>query len=245
MNKKPLNILLPMAGGGQRFIDCGYKDPKPLIDVNGKPMIKAVLDSINLEGRYIFVVRQYESEENNNNLLKVLHSSVQNSFIFLTPKLTRGAAETCLLAKDLIDNETPLIITNCDQIFNFNLKKFTSYAKKNNADGLVAVFNSADSKYSYIKTDNNGVGIRLAEKEPISNFALTGLHYWKHGADFVRSAEKMISLNDQHKNEFYIAPVYNYLIKESKLILPFITNQSDTKIIGTPEELEKYLENGK
>lgn len=240
-----INILIPMAGGGKRFIEFGYKMPKPLIDVNGKPMIQAVLESMNLNGNYIFITRDYENEEDNENLKTVLKNFSKDCKIISIPHITRGAAETCLLAKEFIDNDNPLIITNCDQIFNWNVNEFINYAKEKDADGLVAVFDSNDTKYSYIKVNEENIGVELAEKIPISNNALTGFHFWNSGSSFVRSAEKMIELNQTHNGEFYVAPTYNFLIQEGKKILYFMTSEKETEIIGTPEELKKYLDKTK
>ena len=59
-----LNILIPMAGAGSRFEKAGYTFPKPLIDVNGEPMIKIVVDNLNIDGNYIFIVQKNHIEKN-------------------------------------------------------------------------------------------------------------------------------------------------------------------------------------
>ena len=34
-----MHVVMAMSGVGQRFIDASYNDPKPLIVVDGKPII--------------------------------------------------------------------------------------------------------------------------------------------------------------------------------------------------------------
>ena len=53
-----LNILIPMAGAGTRFQQAGYTFPKPLIEINGKPMIQLVVENLNVEANFIFVVQK-------------------------------------------------------------------------------------------------------------------------------------------------------------------------------------------
>ena len=49
------------------------------------------------------------------------------------------------------------------------------------------------------------------------------MHFWKCGKDFVSSVKEMIAAGEKYNNEFYIAPTYNYLIKDGKKILPFFS----------------------
>lgn len=237
-----------MAGAGKRFIESGYMLPKPLIDVNGKPMIKVVIDSLApISGKFIFIVRKYEDNSFNARLMDVLEASAPNCSIIRISEMTRGAAETCLLAESFIDNNNQLIITNCDQIYSkYFSEKMHAYLNFSNlrakADGMVATFDSISPRYSYIKLDKNDIGLKLEEKIPISKHALTGFHWWNYGSDFVWSAKSMIQANDLHNGEYYIAPTYNYLIKKGKIIRTYETKEDDTIIVGTPEQLRDYLE---
>ena len=58
-----MNILIPMAGAGSRFEQAGYTFPKPLIEIHGKPMIQKVVENLNLEGRFIFLVQKEHYEK--------------------------------------------------------------------------------------------------------------------------------------------------------------------------------------
>lgn len=232
-----MNILIPMAGSGQRFKDAGYKEIKPLINVLGKPMIEAVIENLGFDNEFIFILnKEYDFEFLVTNLIK---KYCPRAIIRYTEKLTEGPACTALLAeKDITDSD--LIIINCDQIIrDFDIDKLKEFAEINGADGVLGAFISSSKKNSYVKLDPNGEVIEVREKIVISNIATNGLHYWKNGRDFVESAKQMIAANERYNNEFYIAPTYNHLIQKGKKILPFFYNLHMP--IGIPEDLERYV----
>lgn len=243
-----INILIPLAGLGKRFSDAGYTVPKPFIDLGGKSMIKSVIENIRIpNSRYIFVL--------NESLLPVLDfmkhvvSSDVEFRIITTPTATEGPASTCLLAKEEINSETPLIVINCDQIIrDFDFQFFLDFTWIHDCDGVLGCFISESPKNSYVKLNSEGQITETAEKKVISNFATNGLHYWKRGSDFVGSAEEMIRSDDRCNGEFYVAPTFNYLIKSGKKIMPYFFNMHFP--VGIPEDLEKYqtviqkIENG-
>ena len=110
------NLLLPIAGNGQRFIDAGYKLPKPLIEIDGKTILDRSLESVNTDNcNLIFIIREDHVKEHNLNL--VLRSKYKNCKIVIIPGLTEGALCTCLLAEELIDNDNPLMIFTPDCYF--------------------------------------------------------------------------------------------------------------------------------
>jgi NDP-sugar pyrophosphorylase family protein len=165
-----------------------------------------------------------------------------NYKVVIAHNKTEGPACSCLLAKELINNDSPLIIVNCDQIIlDFNIDNLLKFALYNNADGILGTFHSTSSKNSYIKLGDDLRVQEIKEKIVISNIATNGLHFWKHGKFFVESAEKMIEANDRYSNEFYVAPSYNYLIKQGKTILPYYYNLHYP--IGVPEDLNSFIEN--
>jgi NDP-sugar pyrophosphorylase family protein len=223
-----------MAGLGSRFAEKGYKKPKPLIDVNGVPMIKAVVDSLNIEGNYIFIVQKQHSIEYH--LLDVLDEIAPGCTVVEIDGLTEGAAVTTLAAKDLINNDTPLLIANSDQVIVWNSSIVSSILPYKD---FIALFLDTDPKWSFSKTTNGWI-TRVAEKDPISNFANVGIYGWTKGSDYVKYAEQMIAKNIRTNNEFYVAPVYNEAIADGKQILGYLVDEMHG--IGTPEDLNKYLE---
>ena len=238
---KKLNVLIPMAGAGSRFERAGYTFPKPLIDVKGKPMIQVVVENLNMDANYIFIVQKLHREKYNLDTLLNLIS--KNCKIIEVDGITEGAACTALLAKNFIDNDNPLFFANSDQFVEWDSNEFMYKMQETNSDGGIVTFESTHPKWSFVKTNNNGLVTEVAEKNPISNIATVGYYYWKHGKDFVKYAEKMISNNIRVNNEFYVCPVFNNAIKDDKKIRIF--NIERMWGLGTPEDLKFFLDNQK
>lgn len=237
-----MNILIPMAGEGSRFSKEGYTFPKPLIEVNGKPMIQCVVENLDFDANYIFLVRKNHLEKYNIEDL-LMYTTNGKSKIVMVDELTEGAACTALLAKEHINNDEELLIANSDQIVEYSKENFNTLRRYTNFEGIVFTFNAVHPKWSFVKVNSRGVAIEVAEKKPISDIATCGIYYYRSGKDFVRYAEQMIEKNIRVNNEFYIAPVYNELIQDEKTLLPYFVNKMHG--LGTPEDLKKYLSIGK
>ena len=236
-----LNVLIPMAGAGSRFKEAGYSFPKPLIDVNGKPMIQVVVDNLGLEANYIFVVQKEHREQFN--LDTMLNLIASDCKIIEVDGMTEGAACTALLAKELIDNDNPLFFANSDQYVEWNVMEFMYAMNEKDADGGIVTFEATHPKWSFAKTDEHGLVTEVAEKNPISNQATGGYYYWSRGSNFVKYAEEMIQKNIRVNNEFYVCPVFNQAIRDGKKI--YTHTASKMWGLGTPEDLRYYLENFK
>ena len=235
---KKLNILIPMAGAGTRFEKAGYTFPKPLIEVNGKPMIQVVVENLNIDANYIFVVQK--SHNIKYNLEAMLNLIVPGCKIVETDGLTEGAACTCLLARDLINNDNPLFFANSDQFVEWNSSEFMYKMNESEVDGGIVTFESTHPKWSFAEVIDNIV-TRVAEKDPISTHATVGFYYWKKGSDFVKFSEQMINKNIRVNNEFYVCPVYNEAIQNNKKILNFQIEKMWG--LGTPEDLDYFIKN--
>ncbi len=234
-----LNVLIPMAGAGSRFAQAGYTFPKPLIQVNGTPMIQVVVDNLQLDANYIFVVQKEHVEKYNiDSMLKII---VPNCTVIETNGLTEGAACTALLAKEFINNDNPLFFANSDQYVEWNPIEFMYAMQETQADGGIVTFKDTHPKWSFAKVDENDVVVEVAEKKPISDNATVGYYYWKHGSDFVKYAEQMIRKNIRINNELYVCPVYNEAIADGKVIRTHLIEKMWS--LGTPEDLKYYLEN--
>jgi len=234
---KKMNVLIPMAGAGSRFAKAGYSFPKPLIDVNGKPMIQTVVDNINIDANYIFIVQKEHREKYNlDNMLNLIAPDCK---IVEVDGITEGAACTTLLAEEYIDNDQPLFIANSDQWVGWNSLDFLYKMNELNADGGIVTFKATHPKWSYAAVDNDGMVTKVAEKDPISDNATVGFYYWKHGEDYVESAKDMIAMQKRVNGEFYVCPVFNQAILMGKKI--FAHNVEEMWGLGTPEDLEKFL----
>ena len=231
-----MNILIPMAGEGKRFKDAGFDLPKPLIPVCGRPMIEVAVNSLGVDGQWIFVVRNITAPT-----LQFLSKLRPGCRLNGTNgKTTDGAACSALLAKYSINNDDPLLIADCDAIMRWDAEKFNKAIQDLEHDGLLVTYNTNRPQNCYLSLDENGFVTRAAEKEVISNISTNGICYWKRGSDFVRSAEKMIAANKRVNNEFYISQTYNELIAEGKKIVTYHIEASEHWSVGSPQDLDIY-----
>jgi HAD superfamily hydrolase (TIGR01509 family) len=234
-------VLIPMAGAGSRFQQAGYTFPKPLIEVNGKPMIQVVVENLGIKAHYVFVVQKAHYEQYN--LRYLLNLIAPNCDIVQVEGLTEGAACTSLLARHFIDNEKRLLLANSDQFIEWDSGEFVYSMIAGGYDGGILTFPATHPKWSFVRVDENNLVKEVAEKRPISNIANVGIYYWRRGSDFVKYTDQMIAKDVRTNGEFYVAPVYNEAIEDGKRI----ANYSIDKMwgLGDPESLVEFLTNYK
>lgn len=229
-----LNIIIPMSGEGTRFgSDC----PKPLIDAAGKPILQWAVESLNIKGKYVFVVR-------NSHVLKYPYMLHFLNLISEKPEvvysyvLTEGAACTTLLAEELINNDKPLLIVNSDQYIEWDSSHFMhTLNSRSSVDGAILTFKSDNPKWSYARVENDRV-VEVAEKKVISDNATVGIYWWRKGSDYVKYAKRMIEKNIRTNNEFYVCPVFNQAIEDGKHIIKYDVDRMLG--LGTPEDVERF-----
>jgi UDP-N-acetylglucosamine diphosphorylase / glucose-1-phosphate thymidylyltransferase / UDP-N-acetylgalactosamine diphosphorylase / glucosamine-1-phosphate N-acetyltransferase / galactosamine-1-phosphate N-acetyltransferase len=234
-----VNIVIPMAGEGTRFKEAGYTTPKPFIEVKGKTMLEWSLESLRVpDYRFILIARAGHIPGYEHVIERI---KTQYPTIVLTiGMLTEGMASTVLEAEHLINNNTPLLIGACDQVIDIAMKDFIADAENRNLDGSLMTFYATDPKWSYTRVGDNGLVQEVREKDPISTHANAGLYYFSHSKDFVQTAREMIAQGDKSKNEFYVAPTYNYMIAIGARVGIFEIKEEFMHGLGTPEDFERF-----
>lgn len=232
---KKYNLLLPIAGKAQRFIDAGYTMPKALILAKNKHVIDWALDSIDTRDcNLIFIVRV--DHVYNFSIDKILKQKFgEDITIVKLNKVTRGALETCTLAREHIDNDLPLIVYTPDVHFGpvFNPETISS-----DSDGFLLTFTANSADHSYSEYGDDGIVTNVVEKEVISKEANVGLYHFKSGKTFLKYADEMIQNEIMYKNEFYIAPMYNLMIRDGLKITA--SNTEKMHVLGTPHQFEFF-----
>ena len=235
-----MNILIPMAGSGIRFENAGFKKPKPLIDVDGKPMIQYVVENLldnDINGKFIFVVQE---DHKKHGVEKVLKTLVSDCEILYVPELTEGQLCSAFHAEHLIDNDEPLLIVNSDNFFIWNGYDFKEKIKDSGVDGTIVTFNDPyhRSHWSFAGVDSNDIVTQVCEKNPISDHALAGAFVWNRGKDFIKYGKHLIEKKITVNGEYFIAPVFNEAIQDGRTIKNY---KIETMIsMGTPSELEIF-----
>jgi NDP-sugar pyrophosphorylase family protein len=230
-----MDVLVPIAAEDTEFRAAGYEVPKPLIDIRGRPMIEwatACLEGID-SSSYIFpVLESHINEYDIDDRLRGMYGSE----IEIVPidVMTDGAAATALRAAEHLSDEE-LIVLFGDQYIHAPVRAAIRDA---DADGLIAIFESSEPRWSYAKTDGDGTVTEVAEKAVISSNATAGLYYFRSGSEFVEAAEQMIQKDIRTNGLFYICPVYNELIEMEKQIEVFPVDEMWS--LGTPADVDAF-----
>jgi len=175
-------------------------------------MVAQAVKSLAMPGRYVFVARR--THDRSHNISRTLRDTVPGCDVVLVDHLPAGPAASVLEARHLID-DNPLLIANVDQYLDWTPDLFRNATRR--IDGLIATHYETDRRFSYVESVGRFV-TRTAEKDPISDQATCGVYWFRSGTDFLTAADRMIAANDHVNGEFYVAPVYNYLIAEGARI---------------------------
>jgi len=236
--------LIPMAGEGKRFKEEGYSTPKPLIDINGKPMVIRAIECLPKAIKNILIVRKDVIDINE--FRKILDCYFDNIEILEIDFLTEGQAATCLLAEHLVPSNSILNIGACDIGLEYDIYSYNSHL--NEFDSFIWVYNNNfnvlnnPNMYGWVEThDNSDLIKKVSCKKPISenlleDLVVSGTFTFKNSNDFFNSVRKMIESDDRINNEFYLDNIFNHYNLSMGIFK--VKNYNSW---GTPAELKKYL----
>jgi len=235
-----MNIVITMAGLGSRFQKAGYKEPKFMIKSHGKTLFEWSMESLlsfnNKNPKYIFIVRK---ECNSKEFIKekMKNIGISDIEVIEIDYLTDGQATTAMLASNLWNADDELLIYNIDTYVEANEM---TYAQIRGV-GFIPCFLAEGDHWSFVKLDESGKAIEVKEKQRISDFCSIGAYYFKTCKlyeDIYNEYYDDDSNNE--KNEKYIAPLYNYMIKKGMDIYISVIPTNKVHCLGTPEELNAF-----
>jgi NDP-sugar pyrophosphorylase family protein len=240
---KNIQLVIPMAGKGQRFADAGYPDLKPMLPIHGVPMISIVLR--NLYSHHlsdVILVCQRETLEKSN-LRESLNWLDIPLTILCVDSITEGPADTVRLARMAIRDDQPLVIANSDQFINGDLTEFYDQTADPTLGGVVLTMHDFDSKWSYARVDGNNRILEIREKKVISNNATAGIYGFSRADIAWNCFHEMWAADDRTNNEYYVAPSYNYMGNSIAKIISLGEMNQIMHGIGIPEDFESFCAN--
>ncbi len=239
-----MNIVILMAGAGKDFEEQGHSYPKYLLEIQNKPIIQRVVESLkNLGSNVICIIRKEDQERFFlGDMMKILCPEVK---VITVENLTKGAVCTALFAIEDINNDEELLVLNGDQLIKANL--FTAIADFRNRklDGGIVTFKSVHPRWSFAALDAGGLVVETSEKRPISDNATAGCYYYAKGSDFVRACFSVIEKDAETQGFYYISSTYNELILEQKKIGIFEIPRKDYISFANYQMYENYLSHRK
>jgi NDP-sugar pyrophosphorylase family protein len=235
-----------MSGIGKRFIDAGYKDPKPLIKVEGKPIIEHVVNLFPGENDFIFICNE----------LHLLYTDMHDILKKIKPSCTivgiephkLGPVHALSYVHDLIDPKEEVIVNYCDFGTHWDYKNFLKVTRKRKADGAIPAYKGfhphmlGSDNYAFMREKNKWM-LEIQEKKPFTDnkmneYASNGTYYFRTGAILEKYCEKLIKSGEDLNGEFYVSCVYSHLIKDKlKVSIYEIDHMLQW---GTPKDLEEY-----
>ena len=235
-------IIIPIGGIGQRFKENGYKKPKALINIYGKPIISYLLDNLNTDNiDYIFIPynKEYKKYRFEDFLIKQ-YPKIHFKF-FCLENNTRGAAETINIGIDKLNEkrDIPVMCLDSDNFYTCDIIS--------QWDGENCVFSFEDENknpiYSYVKTNENNEIIDIKEKDKISNNACTGAYGFRSINELKLYTSKIIEENIIQKSEFYTSGVIKQMINEGHGFKNKTILCSNFICLGTPLQLKLFYNN--
>jgi NDP-sugar pyrophosphorylase family protein len=234
-------VVIPMAGKGTRFSSAGYDVPKPLIEINGKPMVYYAYQSlVGLDiNKLIFIALKEHDEQFN--VKEILNEWIDHEFeLILINNVTRGQLQTVLLAEKYFTEDESVLIVPCDTYVESNIAE--EIEGNDFVDGIISVFDLPGDNWSFAGLDHDGYVKEVTEKERISEHASTGIYYFKNAHLFKFHATNMIEENDLTQGEFYVMPVYKrFITGGAKIIVSKANNVWDMGNPMAKNNFEKYL----
>ncbi len=241
-----MQIIIALSGHGDRFRRAGYTEIKPLIRVDGRPMIEHVADLFPGETDILFICSQRHLDETplRSELQRIRPSA---TIVGIEPHKS-GPVRTAIEARDYIRDDAPVILNYCDFYAVWDYEKFKRTMKDLNCDGCITAYRGfhphslGPNLYAYMRADEKRL-IEIREKfcftdDRMNEYASAGTYYFKSGTLLKDTFDSAIRENLSTNGEFYVSTPYNMLVRDGKNVHIYELD----KFIqwGTPEDLEEY-----
>jgi len=241
-----MHIIIPMSGIGNRFIQAGYKDPKPLIVVDGKPIIEHVCDLFPNEDKFTFICNSKHLAETN--MREVLLSIKQTANIVEIPNHKKGPVYAVSLIENLIEDDEEVIVNYCDFGTYWDYEDFLKHTRDRDADGAIPSYKGfhphmlGSTNYAFMRDENQWM-LEIKEKEPFTDnrmneYASNGTYYFKKGAYVKKYFKEIMDKDINLKGEYYVSLIYNLLIQDNLKVS--IYDVQHMLQWGTPQDVEEY-----
>lgn len=242
-----IQLIIPMSGVGQRFINAGYAEPKPLIPVDGFPIIRHVLAMFPGTTDVCFICN--ERHLGTTNMREVLKSLCPSAVIYSVPNENRrGPVDAVMQIAQAISDDREVIVSYCDYGSTWDYPSFLNDVRTRNADGAIACYTGfhphmlGSDNYAFVQMDGNRA-VRVQEKQPFTNnkmaeLASNGTYYFRSGLVLKKYFKQTLAEGPVVNNEYYCSVVYNHMIEDGLLVTAFEIDQMLQW--GTPYDLEIY-----
>lgn len=242
-------IVIPMSGFGERFRRAGYAVPKPLIEVDGRPIIGHVLDLFPGEQDVLFICNQDHLDEPAYRMAETLRALCPTGKICGIPPHKLGPVHAVQLAAEHIDPARPVVVNYCDFACYWNWDHFKRFVRETRCDGAIPAYRGfhphslGTTNYAYLR-EQDGWAVDIQEKKPwtddrMTEYASSGTYYFATGEQMFAAFESTVAQNLNVNGEHYVSLAYKPMFAAGKRIA--IYPLQHFMQWGTPEDLTEYL----
>lgn len=243
-----MNVIIPMSGIGKRFLDAGYKVPKPLIRVEGKPIIQHVVERFSPEDKFLFICN--EEHIRSTEMGEVLKSIAPKGKIFTIPPHKLGPVYAVLQVEKEITADEPVVVNYCDFSWRWDYAAFIADVQQSRCDGCVIAYKGFHphllhkNLYASLRDDGKMRMLEIREKHSFTEnnqdcYQSSGTYYFKSGDLLKKYFHELINSKLSLNGEYYVSMVYQGLVRDSLHVrifeIPYMLQW------GTPEDLQEYL----
>ena len=245
-----MQIIIPMSGFGERFRKAGYTVPKPMIPVDGKPIVCHVVDMFPGETDFLFICNQDHLDTPEYRIRETLSAYCPTGTIVGIPPHKLGPVYAAWCVKDLIKRDIPTLLNYCDFTCYWDWEAFKRFAEKTQCDGASPSYryfhpHLLGSTYYAYQREQNGWVRAIQEKQPytdtpMNEYASSGAYYFGSGQKMLDYFEQTIDREDlQVKGEFYASMVYRPMLEQGQKIAVY--DLQHFMQWGTPQDLAEYI----
>ena len=243
-----MNIVIPMSGIGKRFLEAGYLEPKPLIKVEGKPIIQHVVERFSPNDRFLFICNAEHIEKTP--MREVLQSIAPKCNIVTIAPHKLGPVHAVLQAQAAIDDDEKVVVNYCDFSWRWDYAAFQHAVAESRCDGCVVAYKGFHphllhkNLYASMRDDGRLGMLEIREKHSFTAnnqdcFQSSGTYYFRSGAILKTYFQKLIDAREDLNGEYYVSMVYQKLVSDGRPVqifeIPYMLQW------GTPEDLREYL----
>jgi NDP-sugar pyrophosphorylase family protein len=242
-----VHIIVPMSGVGKRFIDAGYTVPKPLIEIDGKPIIQHVIELFPGESKFTFICN--EDHIKTTEMKSILESIAPKANIITIPKHKLGPVFAVQQIYDFIDDSDEVIVNYCDFGSYWDYRDFLAHTRARKADGAVPAYKGfhphmlGHTNYAFMRDEKQWM-LEIQEKRPFTNnrmqeYASNGTYYFRTGAILKKYFDQTVGSDQDLNGEYYVSVVFNRLVADGLKVSIFEVQHMLQW--GTPQDVEEYL----
>ena len=241
MSNVKTQIIITMAGFGQRFRDAGYDVPKYRIAVHDHTLLHWSLLSLKnfiaAGSKVVFIAR---AADNARDFIagEMPGLCINDWSLVELPAPTDGQATTALKALPAIAADQPFLVYNIDTFVN----PAALPAAGPRGDGWVPCFPGAGAAWSFARaTAGDTRIIEIREKKRISEDATIGLYWFRSGALYADLYRRFYASSERMEaGERYIAPMYNLLIEDGGAAHLHRVPLNAVYPLGIPADVEAF-----